>query len=74
MCYSRSSTLQELWGVSIFLALKHSEYAGRDVVNYVLLPTKEDGTIIWVRDGGKDAGTYGFDDGVTCPPECPSIP
>jgi len=57
-------------GMSIFLALKPSEHAKKDVVNFVLIPTKEDGTLIWVTDGGKDGETYGWDDGALCPPLC----
>src|SRR5688572_16857125 len=57
-------------GVSIFLALKHSDHAKKDVVSFVLVPTKEDGKLIWVTDGDKDGETYGWDDGRVCPPDC----
>ena len=58
-------------GVSFFLSLKHSSHAGKEVENLVLVPTKEDGTLIWEEAGGKDARSPAYDDGAVCPPTCP---
>lgn len=59
-------------GISIFLSLRHSAHAGKEVENFVLVPTQEDGTLIWEDYDGKDAGSPAFDDGAVCPPTCPN--
>ncbi len=62
----------EASGISIFLSLKHSPHAGKETENFVLIPTKEDGTLIWSETSGKDeAGSPAWDDGSVCPPNCP---
>ena len=59
-------------GVSVILCKKFSAHAGQDVVNFVLVPTKEDGTLIWSEVSGKDGeDDKSFDDGLVCPPSCP---
>jgi hypothetical protein len=60
-------------GVSIFLSMKYSPHAGKDTVNFVLVPTKEDGKLIWYEEtSGKDGGTTrSWDEGAVCPPTCP---
>ena len=62
-------------GISFFFAKKYSSYAGKEVDTLVLVPTAEDGTLIWPTDpSGKDEGDpYGWDDGLQCPPTCPKI-
>jgi hypothetical protein len=59
-------------GVSFFFAKKYSEFAGKDVLNLVLVPTKADGTLIWPtttegKDGTNDSA---YDQGKLCPPYC----
>lgn len=62
----------EASGISIFLCKKFNDYAGKDTVNFVLVPTKEDGTLIWSQNSGKDGDDpTGWDDGLSCPPTCP---
>jgi len=57
-------------GVSFFLCKKHDAYAGKETVNFVLIPTTAEGKLIWVTDGDKDGETYAWDDGRVCPPNC----
>jgi hypothetical protein len=60
-------------GISFFFASKYSEWAKKDVDTLVLVPTKEDGTLIWPKDvSGKDGEEMGWDDGAICPPTCPN--
>jgi hypothetical protein len=63
-------THPEASGISFFLCKKYSEYAGKDVVDLVLVPRKEDGTLIWPYEDGKDGGQAAYDSGKTCPPSC----
>jgi hypothetical protein len=59
-------------GISFFLAKKHSDYAGKETVNLVLVGTREDGTLIWPAEG-KDGGSgTTADAGTLCPPYCPT--
>jgi hypothetical protein len=68
-------------GISFFLALKPSEYAKKDVVALVMVPTREDGSLIWnSTDGGggngsattlSSNGETAYDQGNPCPPYCP---
>jgi len=64
----------EAAGISFFFAKKHSEFANKNVVSLVLVPRKEDGTLIWPdfiegKDGeSKENGAY--DKGANCPPAC----
>lgn len=58
-------------GISFFLASKHSDYAKKKTVNLVLVGRKEDGTLLWGSDTGKDSGDPGtVDTGLACPPVC----
>lgn len=63
----------EAAGISFFFAKKPSEFAKKDVLNLVLVPTKEDGTLIWPNlTQGKDESDPGaYNNGTTCPPACP---
>jgi hypothetical protein len=62
-------------GISFFFAKKYNEQLGKEINTLVLVPTKEDGTLIWPeRIDGKDGGSpYSWDDGLTCPPTCPKL-
>ena len=64
--------IPECAGISFFFAKKHSEYAGKEVLNLVLIPRKADGTLIYSESPeGKDASTsYVWDTGKVCPPSC----
>jgi hypothetical protein len=60
-------------GISFFFAKKYSDHAKKDVLDLVLVPTKEDGTLLWPSSiEGKD-GTddMAYDSGKPCPPYCP---
>jgi hypothetical protein len=58
-------------GVSFFFVKKYSEYAGKDTLDLVMVPRKEDGTLLWpTSDDGKDGGYSGYDNSVACPPYC----
>ena len=61
----------EATGMTVILALKHSEHAKKDVETFVLVPTKLDGTLIWGDAEGKDENKPGYDEGLICPPTCP---
>jgi hypothetical protein len=63
-------THPEASGISFFLCKKYSEYAGKAVVDLVLVPRKEDGTLVWPYEDGKDGGQAAYDSGKTCPPSC----
>ena len=59
-------------GVSVFLSMKFNPHFGKDAVNFVLVPTMEDGTLIWNENSGKDGDDpTSWDDGLICPPSCP---
>ena len=61
-------------GITIFLGLKYSDDVKKEVVNLILVPTAEDGTLLWDASStiGMDDGEAGaFDFGVPCPPYCP---
>jgi hypothetical protein len=58
-------------GISFFLASKHSDYAKKKTVQLVLVGRKEDGTLLWGSDTGKDGADPGsVDTGAVCPPIC----
>lgn len=58
-------------GISFFLASKHSDYAKKKTVQLVLVGRKEDGTLLWGSNTGKDGGDTGaVDTGLQCPPTC----
>jgi len=62
-------------GITFFLGLRYSEDVKKEVVNLVMVPTSDDGTLLWEAAGTsaqKDGGGYGtFDNGIPCPPYCP---
>jgi hypothetical protein len=60
-------------GISFFLALKPNSHAKKDTETLVMIPTREDGKLIYVSEGaGKDPdGGYVWDEGASCPPLCP---
>ena len=62
----------ECAGISFFLSKKHSDFAGKAVMNLVLIPRKADGTLIYSNmSEGKDAAIqYVWDSGKVCPPTC----
>jgi hypothetical protein len=60
-------------GISIFLGLRYSEFARKEVVNLILVPTTEDGSLLWEASSATalesdDSGA--FDEGFPCPPYC----
>ncbi len=60
-------------GITFFLGLKHNEAVGKDTVQLVLVPTAEDGTLIWADDDAASKvgdGVVAFDGGYPCPPYC----
>jgi len=59
----------ECAGISFFLALKYSEFAQKDVVDLVMVGTKEDGTLLWKESTALQDGS--FDSSMLCPPYCP---
>ena len=59
----------ECAGISFFLALKYSEFAQKDVVDIVMVGTKEDGTLLWKESTALADGAY--DVSLGCPPYCP---
>jgi|SRR4051794_8184839 hypothetical protein len=60
-------------GISFFLGLRYSDYAKKDVVNLILVPTTDDGTLLWeaLHVSAKEDGNGAFDSGLPCPPYCP---
>ena len=59
----------ECSGISFFLSMKYSEFAQKDVVDLVMIGTKEDGTLIWKET--TDLSNAAFDGTYPCPPYCP---
>ncbi|SHH98320.1 hypothetical protein SAMN04488109_6468 [Chryseolinea serpens] len=59
----------ECAGISFFLALKYSEFAQKDVVDLIMVGTKEDGTLLWKESAALQDGAY--DGSLPCPPYCP---
>ncbi|MEJ1236961.1 hypothetical protein WBG78_02465 [Chryseolinea sp. T2] len=60
-------------GITIFLGVKYSDIVKKEVVNLILVPTTEDGTLLWDKTSttalnDSDAGAY--DVGTPCPPYC----
>lgn len=68
-------------GITFFFALKPDEETKKDRVQLVLVPTREDGTLIW-DDGAvektstlsatsaPDSSSGPVDNGLMCPPNC----
>ncbi len=63
-------------GITFFLALKYNEAVKKETVQLVLVPTKEDGKLLWPDDGDaqklSDIEGGAYDYGKNCPPDCPS--
>lgn len=58
-------------GITFFFALKNNEAVKKDTVQLVLVPTREDGSLIWADDAtSKGGGMVAFDEGYPCPPYC----
>lgn len=63
-------------GITFFLGLRYSEDVKKEVVNLIMVPTSEDGNLLWesseTTQNLADDGGYGaFDIGFPCPPYCP---
>ena len=61
-------------GITFFFALKYNEVHKKEIVQLVMVPTKEDGKLIWPNDSAASkavGGAAAFDDGFPCPPYCP---
>ena len=60
----------DVTGISFFFARKPNKQ-GVDADDIVLVPTKEDGTLIWetTKDGITTSDV--IETGLTCPPYCP---
>ena len=60
-------------GITFFLGLRYSEFAKKDVVNLILVPTADDGTLLWAgaNPGALPNADGAFDIGAPCPPYCP---
>lgn len=59
-------------GISFFLACKFDEETGKDKVQLVLVPTSEEGKLLWTSDSEEaDGGNSTWNAGTTCPPRCP---
>jgi hypothetical protein len=65
-------------GITFFFAMKFNEFAKKDTLQLVLVPTREDGTHIWKEDtsttspvaSASSGGEVAFDNGMHCPPYC----
>jgi len=67
-------------GITVFFALRYNKDVKKETLQLVLVPTREDGTLIWSEDAGpakakaKNAigtgGAVAFDGGIQCPPYC----
>ena len=60
----------EAAGLSFFFAKKYNPGVGKDTVDLVIVPRKEDGTLVWPKEDGKDGGSAGYDNSKPCPPAC----
>ncbi|HYF67877.1 MAG TPA: hypothetical protein VD884_07070 [Ohtaekwangia sp.] len=62
----------EAAGISFYLAKKHSDLEKKNVIDLVLVPTREDGTHIWPKlsDGKDEVSEGAYDNGARCPPTC----
>ena len=61
-------------GITFFLALKYNKAIKKDTVVLVLVPTTEDGKLIWPDDAiaaKSPGGAVAFDGPLPCPPYCP---
>lgn len=77
--YGRDSLLKMLSeegsaGITFFLGLKYNEQLKTEIVQLVLVPTTEDGKLIWPDDMAASklgGGSAAYDEGLPCPPYCP---
>ena len=62
----------DIAGVSFFFVNKYNDFAGKDTLDLVLVPTKADGTFVWptTTEGKDDPGDSAYDTGRPCPPTC----
>jgi hypothetical protein len=60
-------------GISVIFGKKLNEYSGKDDMALVLVPTTEDGKLLWpTMTNGKDGSeAAAYDKAITCPPYCP---
>lgn len=62
-------------GITFFLALRYNELLKKETVHLVLVPTKENGELIWPTDSASYKSTgdpaAAYDHGLPCPPYCP---
>jgi hypothetical protein len=60
-------------GISFFLTSNYSEFAGKDVVDLVMVGTQEDGQLLWPDDTASlnDTDNGSYNTGKVCPPTCP---
>lgn len=58
----------QITGISFFLSLKPSEYAGKDIVDVIMVGTTADGTLIWQDPA--DTQNAAYDNSMPCPPYC----
>lgn len=60
-------------GITVFLGLKYNDYAGKDTVNLILVPTSDDGTLLWdhLKTSVQASDDGAYDIGTPCPPYCP---
>lgn len=59
-------------GISIFLGLRYNDDAKKDLVNLVLVPTTNEGELLWKESAAsaRDDDGGAFDVGTPCPPYC----
>jgi hypothetical protein len=62
-------------GLSFMFARKLSEGQGKDADDLVIVPTTEDGTLLWTSDqptlSSDTSGSSTYNAATTCPPYCP---
>lgn len=59
-------------GISFFFAKKFDNEQQKDIITLVLVPTSEEGKLLWVgADQAADGGSNTMDYGSVCPPRCP---
>jgi len=62
-------------GISFIFGKKKNDHSGKDDIALVLVPTAEDGTLLWpTSTEGKDGQELAaYDRSVNCPPYCPTF-
>jgi hypothetical protein len=70
-------------GITFFLTYQpNPNFNGKETIQLVMVPTTEDGTLIWTSDDSKATAAattsaqaltkdMSYDDGALCPPYCP---